>query len=87
MATADDSRSRQCDFCGGFVETKQVDLEMKVEGRLRVFANTPADVCSQCGMEYLSDATADSIDEAFLGDRFPKPVKYMRVPVYQLSNA
>ncbi|MBI3923736.1 MAG: type II toxin-antitoxin system MqsA family antitoxin [Armatimonadetes bacterium] len=77
---------RNCDFCGGILRERRVDLEMKVKGRFRVFADTPAEVCEQCAMEYLSDATVERIDKAFFGRRLPKPVKYLRVPVYQLSG-
>lgn len=86
MATKSKTQHRQCDFCRGTLVAKVVDLEMRVKGRLRVFAHTPAEVCEQCGMEYLSDATVEGIDGAFLNRDSPKPVKYLRVPVYEIAD-
>ncbi len=75
-----------CDFCGGTLQPQVIDLQLKVRGKLMVFADTPADVCEQCGMEYFSDEVSERIDETLAARPAQRPVRYLRVPVYRLAG-
>jgi len=78
--------ARRCDFSDGLLAPREIDVELTIRGRRHVFAGVEAEVCEQCGMECVDDATAEHVDEALLGRVLPKPAKYLRVPVYDLGS-
>ncbi len=71
-----------CDFCGGQLVRKVVDLDIRVKGRLLICEGVPADVCRQCGEKYFSPAVSEKIDR-FL-EEYPQkePSRYLSTPVY-----
>ena len=73
-----------CVLCGAEMEEKVVDLELWVDGSLRVIKDVPARVCTQCGEKTISAEVAKQIDELLDSDK--EPYDYMKVPVYKLSE-
>lgn len=75
----------RCDLCGGVLEARIVDMEFKQNGERVVCESIPADVCVECGEEYLSLQVLQEI-EAFLDRRHQeRPKQYIPVPVYDLE--
>ncbi len=75
----------RCDLCGGILEARLVDIEFKQDGERIVCENVPADVCVECGEEYLSLSILQAV-EAFLARRHrERPERYIPVPVYDLK--
>jgi YgiT-type zinc finger domain-containing protein len=70
-----------CDFCGGTLYPKTVNLEFRVKGELIVIEGVPAEVCNRCGEKYLS-AEVDASVERLLKNK-PKAEKTIAVPVFK----
>ena len=51
-----------CSFCGGDVVHRNVELDYRYKGKLYIFKNVPAGVCSQCGEKYLAAPIAKKIE-------------------------
>ncbi len=75
-------RSGLCILCGGEMKNDIVDLELWVDGTLRIIKDIPARVCLQCGEEAISAEVAKQIDE--LLDSEVEPFTYVSVPVYRI---
>jgi YgiT-type zinc finger domain-containing protein len=71
-----------CDFCGGQLTPKVVDLDVRIKGELLVCEGLPADVCSQCGEKYFSAAVSEKIDRFLETYHREKPSRYLSTPVY-----
>jgi len=41
-----------CEYCGGIIGEKRVDLLRKVNRKYVLFKNVPAGVCAECGTRY-----------------------------------
>jgi YgiT-type zinc finger domain-containing protein len=74
-----------CDFCGGTLYPKIVNLEFRVKGELIVIEEVPAEVCNRCGEKYLS-AEVDAGVEQLLKSN-PKAEKTITVPVFKWMAA
>ena len=44
----------KCQFCGGNLEDKKTNVDLRVKGELIIFEDVPAKVCDQCGEKYFS---------------------------------
>ena len=54
---------RKCFFCNGELKEIQVgNFDYRLEGKLYVFKNIPANLCLQCGEKYISAEVAEKID-------------------------
>ena len=71
-----------CVLCGGERKDDIVDLELWVDGTLRIIKDVPARVCLQCGEKTISAEVAKQIDE--LLDSEAGPSAYVSVPVYRI---
>lgn len=71
-----------CDICGGELEKKIIDYELKVKREIIMIHNVTADKCNQCGEVYLDDYTSEVIDEIYSSRKKIKPLKYLPVPVF-----
>ena len=72
----------KCYFCGGRVEKKKVDHVHKWAGKIYLFKNTSAEVCSQCGETYFDSVELQKMDQAVSSSR--KPKKVISIPVFAL---
>lgn len=71
-----------CDFCGGELKNKKVNLELHIQKKLVICEGLPADVCKQCGEKYFNAEVSAKIDrfvKKYLG---MKPSRYIPVPVF-----
>ena len=51
-----------CDFCSGRTEKRRIKLRHWYQGRLFIVSSVDAEVCRECGEEYLHATTLDAID-------------------------
>ena len=70
-----------CYYCGGLVKEKHIVRELRRQGRLFIFENVPAGVCTQCGEKFLKPDVAKTID-LFLTEKM-QPSRFEEVPVYE----
>ncbi len=74
----------KCQFCGGTLMKKTVNLDLWKKEELYVFKNVPAKVCAQCGERYFSSKIYGIIDK--LLKKKSKPDETMEVPVLSLQK-
>lgn len=72
----------RCEYCGGSMVEKRVDLSRKVEGKYVLVENVPAGVCTECGTRYYAANVLKMIEETIR--RRNKAEREIRVPVYSL---
>jgi len=68
-----------CPVCGGTLEDKAIQIDLRHKGKLVIIDGVPAQVCRQCGERLVSGRTSRDID-AVLESSVP-PVRTVRVPV------
>jgi YgiT-type zinc finger domain-containing protein len=72
----------RCEYCGGLIIEKKVDLHRKVKGKYVFVENVPAGVCSECGTRYYAANVLKMIEE--ITRRRQKAERQILVPVYSL---
>ena len=72
----------RCYFCQGKVEKKTIRHVHQWGGRIFIFKNVPAEVCTQCGEIYLGPEALEKMDRVVAG--LPEPEEVAQVPVYSL---
>lgn len=72
-----------CSVCEGKLKTEKITYTQEVNGKFFIVENVTAEVCSQCGEEYLSPETVEIIRKLIESKK--KPLKTQEVPVYYLS--
>lgn len=72
--------SEHCEYCGGAITEKIVDLPRKAKGRYIFIEDVPAGVCTECGTRYYSANVLKSIEEIVRGRR--EVSREVTVPVY-----
>lgn len=68
-----------CSVCGGRVSSKRIVYIQEKQGDVYLVSGVPADVCVQCGEEYLEPDTVDAIQLLLEGH---EPADTREVPVY-----
>jgi YgiT-type zinc finger domain-containing protein len=71
-----------CEYCGGRIVEKRVDLHRKVKGKYVLVENVPAGVCVECGTRYYAANVLKTVEETIRGRR--KAKHKVLVPVYSL---
>lgn len=71
-----------CEYCGGPIRGRRVDLPRKVKGSFVLIENVPAGVCAECGTRYYGANVLKSIEETLRGRR--KAKREVVVSVYSL---
>ncbi|MDP2720367.1 MAG: type II toxin-antitoxin system MqsA family antitoxin [bacterium] len=74
---------KECYFCKGTTEIKNVDVDFRWEGNLYVIKDVPVEVCAQCGERYYSAEISKRIDELVQKGR---PQETLKVPVLEFSQ-
>ena len=71
-----------CEYCGGVIIEKRVDLSRKVKGQYILIENVPAGVCTECGTRYYTANVLKMVEEIARGRQEVK--REILVPVYSL---
>jgi len=72
----------KCEYCGGSIVEKKVDLLRKVKGKYALIRNVPAGVCGECGTRYYAANVLKTV-EATIRGRLKTP-RQVTVEVYSL---
>lgn len=72
----------RCEYCGGAIVEKKVNLSRKVKRNYVFIENVPAGVCTQCGTRYYAANVLKTIEETIRGRK--KAKREVLVPVYSL---
>ncbi len=72
----------ECEYCGGRIAEKRVDLHRKINGKYVLIENVPAGVCAECGTRYYAANVLKTLDEAIHGRLHAQ--REILVPVYAL---
>jgi YgiT-type zinc finger domain-containing protein len=56
-----------CEYCGGRIVEKCVDLHRKVNGKYVLIENVPAGVCMECGTRYYTANVLKTLEETIHG--------------------
>ncbi|HEV8718023.1 MAG TPA: YgiT-type zinc finger protein [Candidatus Binatia bacterium] len=75
-------QDERCEYCGGQIKEKRVDLPRKVAKKYVLIENVPAGVCAKCGTRYYAANVLKTIEE--LVRRRQKAAREMVMPVYSL---
>jgi len=59
----------QCPMCHGNMKSGKTTFTVDLDFRIVVVRQVPAQVCSQCGESWLSDATSEGLEEIVDGIR------------------
>jgi YgiT-type zinc finger domain-containing protein len=57
---------KHCPICTGLVETGRTTFTVDLSTGVVVIRNIPAAVCSQCGEEWIDDATMQAVEKITL---------------------
>jgi len=76
-----------CFFCKGSLEEKKITLDLRIEGKLMVIENVPAQVCSQCGETVLTPETGEKVEKLVKASlHSKKKFRTIAVPVMDLAK-
>jgi YgiT-type zinc finger domain-containing protein len=68
-----------CEYCGGSINERLVDLPKKLARKYILIKNVPAGVCQSCGTRYFSANVLKTIEETAKGRRVAKQKVVMEV--------
>ncbi len=71
-----------CEYCGGAVVEKRLDLHRKINGKYVLIENVPAGVCTECGTRYYAANVLKTLEEAIHGRQ--KAQQEVLVPIWEL---
>jgi YgiT-type zinc finger domain-containing protein len=72
----------RCEYCGGPIVEKKVDLLRKVGGKYILVQNVPAGVCQECGTRYYAANVLKTVKATIRGRR--KTERKIPLAVYSL---
>lgn len=58
-----------CEYCGGPIVEKRVDLLRKIGGKYVLVENVPAGVCKECGTRYYAANVLKTVEATIRGRR------------------
>ena len=73
---------KHCSVCGAAVKLQNIVYTQELEGKVYLVSDVPADVCSQCGEQYLSPDTVDSIQKIVERAEKGQAFQSRQIPVY-----
>jgi len=76
-------KGERCEYCGGTIVEKRVNLTRKIGDRYVLIENVPAGVCTECGTRYYTANVLKTVEEIVRGRR--KAEREVLVPVYSMS--
>lgn len=75
---------KKCSICGGKILQKKITYTQAIGEKIFIVSDVPAEVCSQCGEQYLTPDTVDAIQEAL--ETGKKPSSTLKVPVFRFPQ-
>lgn len=75
-------KDERCEYCGGRIVEKRVDLPRKVAKKYVLIENVPAGVCTECGTRYYAANVLKTIEATVRKRR--KAEREVVMPVYSL---
>jgi YgiT-type zinc finger domain-containing protein len=75
-------KDERCEYCGGRIVEKRVDLPRKVAGRYVLIEKVPTGICTKCGSRYYTANVLKTMEETIR--RRQKAVREIVMPVYSL---
>lgn len=72
-----------CSVCGSKLREEKITYTQKIGKKFFIVENVSAQVCPQCGEQYLAPETVDAIQNLIESKKTPP--KIQEVPVYYLS--
>ena len=72
----------KCEYCGGDIREKKVEVHRKIKGKYVLVEHVPAGVCMACGTRYYAANVLKTIEEIIRGRQ--KASREVQVPVYSL---
>lgn len=69
----------RCSVCGAVVRQETIIYTQILDDKVYIVTGVPAEVCSQCGEQYLSPDTADALQSVIEGREAPET---RQVPVF-----
>lgn len=73
-----------CPVCNSKLKEERIIYTQVIDGKFYMVENVAAQVCPQCGQQYLSPDTVEGIRKLFESKK--KPLKTREVPVYRVAN-
>lgn len=74
--------NEDCEYCGGNIIEKIIDVPKKVKDKYVLITNVPAGICKKCGTRYYSANVLKTIEETIHGRVRSK--REIRMPVYSM---
>ncbi len=68
--------------CGAKLRIKNITYTQELEGKIYVVSDVPAEVCPQCGEQYLAPETVDALQEVIEQGEQGKTLPVRQVLVY-----
>lgn len=72
-----------CSVCGASVKKQKIRYTQNLGDKIFIVENVEAEVCKQCGEQYLFPDTVEAIQNIIESGKLPKETR--QVPVYYLS--
>lgn len=74
-----------CEYCGGPIRGRTVQLTRRYRGQLALFRGVPAGVCRKCGTRYFAANVLKLMSDRLR--RQEAPSDSINVPVYEFQKA
>lgn len=78
----------ECSVCGARVHKKRITYTQELDGAFYIVKDVPAQVCGQCGEQYLDPDTVDALQDLVEGGgQRSARQETIEVPVYRFPQA
>ena len=74
----------KCNFCKGETEERLIRYVQDFQGRVVVIDNVPAEVCAQCGEQFIQPDVGEKLQKIVWGE-VPRPKK-VQVDSYDFAE-
>jgi YgiT-type zinc finger domain-containing protein len=79
------NEAQACSVCEADLKVERITYTQTIGRQVYIVTDVPAQVCHQCGAQYLSPEVVDAIQELIEARRAPQET--IEVPVYHVSQA
>lgn len=78
-----DTETQACSVCGAWLRVRNITYTQIIDDKVYIVSDVPAQVCGNCGEEYLTPTTVDAIQKTLESGTAKRTVS---VPVYELAS-